>query len=87
MSNKIKLKRPIKSIKDDSEISEVTIKDEKEITAYDIYSVTFKQDGTTELGSYAGAIASLCNLTESEVASLHPKDYITLSGEVGKFLE
>lgn len=83
---KIKLKRPIKTVKGDEEIKEVTIKDEKDMCAADFYDVKFSSDGTVALGDMKSAICNLCGLTEEQVASLHPKDYIGISGEVGKYI-
>ena len=84
---KFKLKRPIENVTGDSEIKEVTLKDEKNISASDFYDVSFNADGSSSLGSMAETIANLFTLTSSQVASLHPKDYIVLSGEVSYFLE
>lgn len=84
---KYTLKRPIPNATDDGEITEVNIKDEKDISASDFYGMTFSNDGTSNLGAMADTIANLCGLTSDQVASLHPKDYIYLSGEAGKLFE
>lgn len=87
MGEKFKLKRPIQNAAQDGEIEEVVCKDEKDISASDFYNVTFNADGSTQLGSMADTIANLFGLTSDQVALLHIKDYIVLSGEVGKYLE
>ena len=87
MGEKFKLKRPIQNAAQDGEVNEVTCKDEKDISASDFYDVSFNADGSTQLGSMADTIANLFGLTSNQVALLHIKDYITLSGEVGKYLE
>jgi len=39
------------------------------------------------LGSMAGVVADLTGLTDEQVASLKPKDYMAIMGEVTSFLE
>ena len=78
--------RPIKDAAGEKEISEITIKDENEISACDFYNISFDGDGKSSLGSYADAIANLAGLTDLQVASMHPKDYVALSAEVGKYI-
>lgn len=80
------LKRPIQNAAGDGEITEVKMKEEKDIDASDFFGMTFSSDGTSNLGAMADTIANLCGLTSDQVASLHPKDYIFLSGEAGKLL-
>jgi len=87
MAQKFKLKRPIQNAAENGELEEVICKDEKDISASDFYDVSFNADGSSQLGSMADTIANLFGLTSGQVASLHIKDYITLSGEVGKYLE
>ena len=83
----IKLKRPIKDAAGTGEVSELKIKDESEMSASDFYDVVISSSGEMRLGDMAGTIANLTGITEEQVASLHPSDYIKLSGEVGKYLE
>ena len=83
---KIKLQRAIKDPSGENDVNEVTVKDEAKITASDFYDISFNPDGSSTLGSYANTIANLTGLTELQVDSLHPKDYIKLSGEVGKYI-
>lgn len=87
MSEKIKLKRPIQNAAGTGEITEVTVKDEREMTASDFYEVSFSPDGSSNLGAMAETIANLTGLTRSQVASLHISDYIKLSTVVGKHIE
>lgn len=86
MGKKFDLKRPIRNAADTEDVTEVTVKDEKDISACDFYDVSFSADGSSNLGSMASTIANLTGLTESQVASLHVKDYIVLSGEVGLYI-
>ena len=83
---KFKLKRPIENVTGDGQIKEVTLKDEKNISAADFYDVSFNPDGSSTLGASAGTIANLFGLTDAQVASLHPKDYVTLNIEISSFL-
>jgi len=87
MSEKFKLKRSIQNAAGTEEINEVSIKDEKDISASDFYDVSFNPDGSSNLGAMADTIANLTGLTNEQVASLHVKDYIKLSAEVGKYIE
>ncbi len=82
-----KLKRPIPNAKGDGELTKVTFKDEKDVSASDFYEVSFSADGSSQLGSVAGTIANLAGLTDEQVALLHPRDYIAMSAEVSGFLE
>lgn len=84
---KIKLKRPISNITGDGEINEVTIKDEKDVSASDFYDMEMSADGKTNLGSMSGVVANLLGLTESQVAEMKPSDYIKIMGEISSFLE
>lgn len=83
---KIKLIRPIKDAKGENDITEISIKDEKDITAYDYMNYKISNDGTTELGAMVGSICNLCGLTEEQVLSMAPKDYMHIYAEVGKHL-
>ncbi len=85
--NKLTLKRAIRNAADTEDVNEVSIKDEKDISASDFYDVSFNPDGSSNLGAMADTIANLTGLTSWQVASLHVKDYIKLSSEVGKFIE
>lgn len=87
MGKIFKLQRPIRNAADTEDIDKITMKDEKDISACDFYGVSFGQDGKTQLGLMAETIANLCGITESQVASLHIKDYLKISGEVSNFLE
>lgn len=87
MSKKFKLQRPIKNAAETGEINEVSIKDEKDISASDFYDVSFSPDGSSNLGAMAETIANLTGLTSGQVASLHIKDYVKVSAEVGKYIE
>ena len=87
MSTKFKLKRHIRNAADTDDVTEVKVKDEKDISASDFYDVSFNPDGSSNLGAMAETIANLTGLTSSQVASLHVKDYIKLSAEVGKYIE
>jgi len=82
----VKLKRPIKDAAGTGELKELKIKDESEMSASDFYDVTFSATGEMRLGDMAGTIANITGITEEQVASLHPSDFIMLSGEVGKYL-
>jgi len=84
---KIKLIRPIKDVTGENELNEVSIKEENEITAYDLYDVEFDSGGKIKFGTMAPAIANMCNLTEGQVATMSPKDFAKLSAEVGKYIE
>ena len=86
-AKKFKLKRAIRNPADTEDIMEVSIKDEKDISASDFYEVSFSPDGSSHLGATAETVANLTGLTSGQVASLHIKDYIKLSAEVGKFIE
>lgn len=83
---KIKLIRPIKDAKGENDITEITMKPEDQMSAHDFYDVQFDVNGGTTLGSTAPAIANLCGLTSAQVANLHPKDYLMLSLDVGKYI-
>lgn len=83
----ITLIRPIKDAAGEAELKTIKAKEENELTAYDFYDVEFDASGKMKLGNMASAIANVCNLTEGQVASMHPKDFIMLSAEVGKFIE
>ncbi len=85
-NTKFKLTRPLENASGDGDISEVTRKEDKDVSASDFYSVTIAQDGTSSLGSMADAISNIYGLTSSQVASLHPKDFILMSGECSTFL-
>lgn len=82
----IKLIRAITSMDGKDKLNEVIVKDADKITAYDFFDVEFSSTGTVKLGSMASAVANLCNLTDTQVAEMHPKDYIMLTGEVGKYI-
>lgn len=84
---KFKLTRAIISADGAHDVNEVNIKDSKDVTAYDFFGMKISADGTSGLGAMADPIANLTGLTEEQVASLSPKDFLTLSAEVGKFLE
>ena len=84
---KIKLIRAIKDAAGIEDINEINIKEENEITAYDLYDVEFDSGGKIKFGTMAPAIANMCNLTEAQVASMSPKDFAQLSAEVGKYIE
>lgn len=83
MAKKFKLKRPIQNIAKDAEVTEVTMKDDKDICAADFYGIS----PTGNIGAMADTVANMFNLTNEQVASLHPSDYIKLSGELAGFLE
>jgi len=87
VKKKFKLKRPIEDASGKGELTEIEIKDEKDISASDFYDVSFNADGSSKLGAMADTIANLCGLTDSQVASLHVKDYVAISAEVGKYIE
>jgi len=86
MATKFKLKRPIKDAAGTSDITELKIKDESDMSASDFYDVIISSNGEMRLGDMAGTIANITGITEEQVASLHPSDFIMLSGEVGKYL-
>lgn len=83
---KIKLIRPILHVDGKTELKEVTVKSEDEMSASDFYDVQFSADGTVKLGDMSSAVANLCGLTSAQVRSMHPTDYFSLSGEVGKYI-
>ncbi len=79
----LKLKRPILSANGKDEINEITRKKDDDISATDFLDM----DLTSKLGSQLPIICNLYNLTEKQVGSLHPKDFMLLVAEVGKFIE
>lgn len=83
---KFKLSRPIKDAIGESEVTEINIKSEDDISACDFYDVSFAADGNIKLGTMSGAIANITGLTDEQVGSMSPKDYIELSGIVGKYI-
>ena len=83
----IKLIREIDNAAGTDKISEVNLKEEAEMNAADFYDITMSADGKMELGNFAAAIANLTGLTSSQVASMHPKDFMMLCGEVGKYIQ
>ena len=85
--SKIKLTRPIRNAADTDDINEITIKDENDVSASDFYNLEISTDGKMNLGSMAGVVADLTGLTDEQVASLKPKDYMLIMGEVTSFLE
>lgn len=85
--SKIKLSRPIRNAADTENIEEITIKDEKDVSASDFYNLEISTDGKMNLGTMAGVVADLTGLTDEQVASLKPKDYMAIMGEVTSFLE
>jgi len=86
MGKVFKLRRPIANAAGTGTIDEVTMKDEKDINAMDFYDVSFSVGGST-LGAMADTVANLFSLTSTQVATLHPKDFILFSGECSSFLE
>jgi len=82
MSETLKLKRPILSANGKEEIAEITRKKDDDISALDFLDM----DLTTKLGSQLPVICSLYNLTEKQVSSLHPKDFMELVAVVGKYI-
>lgn len=86
MSKKIKLIRSIRNAADTDDVKEISMKDETEMSASDFYDVVLSSDGKIALGDMESAICNLCGLTSEQVASMSPKDYIMLSGEVGKYI-
>lgn len=80
-----KLARPIKD--GENEITTIKVKEEHEINAIDIYGISVKADGTNDLGSFAEPIASIAGLTSAQVGALSPKDFMNLTGIVGKCME
>ena len=87
MAKKFKLKRLIRNAADTEDITEVTVKDEKDVSASDFYDMEVSTDGKMKMGSMSVVIANLTGLTESQVAELHIKDYMILTEEVSSFLE
>jgi len=79
----LKLKRPILSANGKDEINEITRKKDEDISAVDFLDM----DLTSKLSSQLPIICNLYNLTEKQVGSLHPKDFMILVSEVGKFIE
>jgi len=82
----IQLTRPIKNLTGDGELTSIKMKDESEMDAYDFYDVCFGSDGKVSIGAMSPAIANLCNLTSEQVASLHIKDFMKLSADLGKYI-
>jgi len=87
MSKKIKLSRSIRNVADTEDIKEISIKDDKDVSACDFYEMEVSTDGKMNIGSMAGVIANLTGLTDEQVASLKPKDYMEVMGEASSFLE
>lgn len=83
---KIILIRTIRNAADTEDVKEINMKEEAEMTASDFYDVSMSTNDKVEIGSFEPAICNLCGLTSSQVASMHPKDYMMLSAEVGKYL-
>ena len=84
MGERMRLSRPIEDAAGSGEIIEITIKDEKDVSAIDFYGISFGADGKSELGSLAGTIANLTGLTDNQVALLSVKDYMKLNAKVAK---
>ena len=87
MGKSFKLKRAIRNAAGTEDIKSVKIKDEKDMTAFDFYSMPVSADGTMLVGDTSETIANLFTLTSEQVASLHPKDYFVFMGECGSFLQ
>ena len=83
---KIKLIRAVKTADGSSEIKEVSMKEDDDMSASDFYDVVMSADGRIAIGDMESAVCNLCGLTSSQVASMHIKDYLALSGEVGKHI-
>ena len=79
----LKLSRPILSASGKDEILEITRKKDDDISATDFLDMEL----TAKLSSQLPIICNLYNLTEKQVGSLHPKDFMSLVAEVGKFIE
>ena len=86
MSKKMKLIKSIPNALEDGEINEIEIRDEDTYTASDFYDIEIPTDGKLKMGMYAPGIANITGLTESQVASLHFKDYAQLAETVGKYI-
>lgn len=84
---KIKLIRPIKDAAGVNDITEITIKDEDKISASDFYDVEMptNENASIPLKAFEPVICNLCGLTSAQVAQMHVKDYMGLTGEVGKY--
>jgi hypothetical protein len=83
-----KLKRPIKDMNDNN-IDVIKIKDDEEVTASDIYSFKVEIDASGnpigDLKIFRGVIANICGLTEMQVDTMHPSDYMYLVEIAGKY--
>lgn len=80
---KYTLKRPIKDVSGEKEITEVQMKEEEDFNASDFFEVVALPSGE----NLADLVANMCALTSLQVASMSPKDYIHLAGEAGKYVE
>ncbi len=76
-----KLKKPLKNT-DGSLRKEITVKDEKDISAGDIAEALV----VPNYRNITEGIANISALTTSQVNSLHPTDWNKLSLKVGKFI-
>ena len=79
-----KLSRPIQDGEDS--ITELKVKESHEINAFDIYGISISADGSNDFKSFIEPIANISGLTTAQVGVLAPKDFIYLSGVVGKSL-
>jgi hypothetical protein len=87
MGNRFKLQRPIRNAADTEDINEVTMKDEDSVSASDFYNIEIPTGDEIRFGQMASLIGDLCGLTDSQVASLHIKDYLKLNEVAASFLE
>ena len=62
------------------------MKDDSLICASDFYGIKVTPDGVAELGDTAPTVANLLGLTETQVGSMHPKDFLHFHIIVGNFL-
>jgi hypothetical protein len=79
-----KLNRPIQDGEDS--ITELKVKELHEINAFDIYGVSISAGGSIDFKSFIEPIANISGLTTAQAGVLSPKDFIYLSGVVGKSL-
>jgi len=79
---KFKLKRDIKDALGKDKISEINVKEEKDLTADDFLDVVAIPTGA----NLKDAVCNITGLTGDQVGSMHPYDYNKLASMVGNFI-
>ena len=76
------LRRSIKDALGESEVKDIQVKEEADISADDFLDVIAIPTGA----NLKDAVCNITGLTGEQVGSLHPSDYNKLAGLVGKFI-